>query len=94
MKSAGTNKKNPTAASRSPFFQKGGQPHFFTPHSPKTTFFSNRSAPVQTKLTVGKPNDKYEKEADTVADKVVQRLADPNPVIGIRCDLICGCFSI
>ena len=80
MKSAGTNKKNPTAASRSPFFQKGGQPHFFTPHSPKTTFFSNRSAPVQTKLTVGKPNDKYEKEADTVADKVVQRLADPNPV--------------
>lgn len=31
--------------------------------------------PVQAKLTVGAPGDLYEKEADAVADKVVQRLA-------------------
>ena len=35
-------------------------------------FFSNR-APVQTKLRVGKPNDKYEREADHVADRVVDK---------------------
>ncbi len=27
--------------------------------------------PVQTKLTIGKPNDKYEKEADSIADQVM-----------------------
>jgi hypothetical protein len=30
---------------------------------------------VQTKLTIGQPHDVYEKEADSVADKVVQRLS-------------------
>ena len=34
-----------------------------------------RSGVVQTKLTIGQPNDTYEKEADSVADKVVQRLS-------------------
>ncbi len=32
---------------------------------------------VQCKLTVGQPNDIYEKEADATADKIVQRLAQP-----------------
>jgi Domain of unknown function (DUF4157) len=52
--------------SESPFFDHAseqGEP-FFTP-----------SLGIQTKLTVGQPNDKYEQEADSVADKVVQRLA-------------------
>lgn len=61
-----------------PFFSKGGGQEFF--HS-KTTdqspFFSNNVTPrVQAKLTVGKPNDHYEKQADAMADKVVQRLSD------------------
>jgi len=37
-----------------------------------------RGAPaVQTKLMVGHPNDVYEKEADAVADRVVQRMSEP-----------------
>ena len=39
-------------------------------------FFQKSSLPfVQTKLTIGQPGDKYEQEADSVADQVVQRLA-------------------
>jgi pyrrolidone-carboxylate peptidase len=34
--------------------------------------------PIQAKLTVGQPNDKYEQEADAMADKVIQRWAMPN----------------
>lgn len=35
--------------------------------------------PVQTKLTVGQPNDPFEKEADSMADKVVQRMEITSP---------------
>lgn len=35
---------------------------------------------VQRKLTIGKPDDHYEKQADQVADKVVQRMSQPAPV--------------
>ncbi len=52
------------------FFNKaGGQ--FFVPKKGSTTS-------VFPKLTVNNPNDKYEQEADDVADKVVQRLAVPD----------------
>ena len=34
---------------------------------------------IQTKLTIGQPGDKYEQEADAMADQVVQRLAEPHP---------------
>ncbi|MGG6296321.1 DUF4157 domain-containing protein [Leptolyngbya sp. AN02str] len=34
-----------------------------------------RSLPIQPKLTIGAPNDKYEQEADQVAKQVVQRLS-------------------
>ena len=34
---------------------------------------------IQTKLTIGQPGDKYEQEADAMAEKVVQRLSDPAP---------------
>lgn len=34
------------------------------------------AAPVQARLTVGKPNDVYEKEADAMADRVVQRMKE------------------
>lgn len=38
------------------------------------------SAPIQAKLTIGEPNDKYEQEADQVAAEVVQRMDEPESV--------------
>ena len=35
--------------------------------------------PIQAKLTIGEPNDKYEQEADQVAAQVVQRINAPTP---------------
>ncbi|NES86246.1 MAG: hypothetical protein F6K10_35480, partial [Moorea sp. SIO2B7] len=36
-------------------------------------------SPIQTKLTIGKPGDKYEQEADRVASEVVNRINTPTP---------------
>jgi len=54
-----------------PFFNAAG-----SPQENRTPFFN--STRIQTKLTVGKPNDKYEQEADSVADTVVQKLSQPD----------------
>lgn len=54
--------------SEAPFFSKMN----------KTPFFNNKSTPVQTKLSIGQPGDKYEKEADTMADAVVNKSSKPN----------------
>ena len=85
MKSA-----EPKSAAISTIQKKSNTPFFDTEHASEQespffapqeasgtdTFFQPATRPViQTKLTVGQPNDKYEQEADTVADKVVQRLA-------------------
>ena len=35
--------------------------------------------PIQAKLTIGEPGDKYEEEADTVADRVVDQINTPQP---------------
>ena len=51
--------------SGTPFFSKESDRHFFG------------SSSVQAKLNIGQLNDPYEKEADSTADKVVQRLAEP-----------------
>src|SRR5688572_21908667 len=68
-----------------PFFGKGGDNFFSSESASRQNFFSNNSdnfpafaagKPVQAKLTIGKPNDHYEREADSMADKVVQRLAN------------------
>lgn len=34
--------------------------------------------PIQTKLSIGQPNDRYEQEADQVADQVVQNQSTPS----------------
>ncbi len=74
-----------------PFFEKDGGntvinndakgSHFFdtrpAANNKPQPFFSSRPL-VQTKLTIGQPGDKYEKEADSMADKVVQRLVENN----------------
>jgi len=36
-------------------------------------------APIQPKLTIGAPGDKYEQEADTIARKVVRQISAPTP---------------
>jgi hypothetical protein len=64
-------------ASRNPALQAKKKGGFFNKKGPGT-FFGPAAAPApffQTKLTVGEPNDVYEKEADATADKVVQRLS-------------------
>jgi len=62
MKTAETKIASPASQRQygKPFFGKGGNAFFETP--------------VQAKLVVGQPNDPYEKEADAMAGKVVQRL--------------------
>jgi hypothetical protein len=77
---------------QTPFFQAekagsaldNGHPSFFSPNGgngiQRKPFFS--SPRIQTKLTIGQPGDKYEQEADHMADQVVQRLAEPNRPVG------------
>ncbi|WP_062056997.1 eCIS core domain-containing protein [Aquimarina longa] len=70
-----TTAKNTIQKKRQPFFNKGGEGSFFSKSSEATTPFFTPT--VQPKLKVGKPNDKYEVEADAMADKVVQKLSQP-----------------
>lgn len=65
-----------TTRGTAPFFTKEGSDAFFTPAGQQD------SAPffVQPKLTVNQPNDKFEQEADAVADKVVQRMSEPSAI--------------
>ena len=66
MKSAETKISAKTTKNQTPFFQRKGAGPFFGSEKKGAPFF-------QAKLTVGQPNDVYEKEADAVAEKVVQR---------------------
>jgi hypothetical protein len=63
-----------SVTTETPFFQKGNGGNFFAKGDAQDSFFSAEAASlVQTKLTIGAPNDKYEKEADAMAEQVVQR---------------------
>ena len=53
-----------------PFFQKEGHSSFFS-----NTIVEEQPF-FQPKLTIGKPNDKYEREADAKADEVVRQLSN------------------
>ena len=69
----GNNKSSETNNSK-PFFnlsEKSGESSFFDQKNP-SPFFS-----VQPKLTIGQPNDKYEQEADAIADQVVKNENSP-----------------
>lgn len=67
--------QNLVQTKRQPFFNKEGQDGFFSKSSESSTSFFN-PVTIQPKLTIGQPNDKYEVEADAMADKVVQRLSN------------------
>ena len=66
---------NLVQAKRQPFFNKEGQDSFFFKSNETTTSFFSPTT-IQPKLTIGQPNDKYEVEADAMADKVVQKLSE------------------
>jgi len=63
-----------------PFFSKDQGVGFFEPNQIPTQFFFNSksSSGIQAKLEIGEPNDKFEVEADAVADRVIQKLATPD----------------
>jgi len=63
-------------------FQKESRNNFFGKSDQPKPFFNYH--PIQTKLTIGQPNDIYEKEADAMADKVVQRQSNHN-VVQTKC---------
>ena len=62
-----------TASQHVPFFAKAGEGGFFAPVQ------QTASPAVQFKLTVNKPGDKFEQEADKMADKVMRMPAAPAP---------------
>jgi uncharacterized protein DUF4157 len=72
MKSPHSKNSKPTNSNHSPFFQKESSNHLFENNS--KSFFNASS--IDTKLTVNQPGDPYEKEADAMAYKVVQRFND------------------
>ncbi|WP_367867724.1 DUF4157 domain-containing protein [Pedobacter sp. WC2423] len=77
MKASETKSVATSAKTDSPFFNKGTDTGLLNDNATETAFFDKQNDSsffVQAKLTVGQPNDKYEQEADTMADKVVQRL--------------------
>jgi hypothetical protein len=68
-----TIKKSSPARSQpaSQFFKRSNPTGFFSPtNDARSPFFGGFG--IQPKLTIGQPEDKYEKEADAVADNIVQ----------------------
>jgi|GEM_PF-6995617 outer membrane protein OmpA-like peptidoglycan-associated protein len=61
---------------QAPFFSKSYEPEA---SDSKTPFF-NKTNPIQAKLAIGQPGDVYEREADSVADAVVNH-SNQTPVI-------------
>ena len=49
-------------------------------------FSTNHKNSIQPKLAIGQPNNKYEQEANTVADQVMQMPASQMPNIQRKCD--------
>ena len=76
MKSAESKSAAVPTQKKAPFFSKDTKRNFFG-DSEQESFFPKDTATIQTQLAIGHPDDRYEKEADAVADKVVQRLAAP-----------------
>ncbi len=60
--STSTNATNQATAQERPFFEKAGGGQFFEP---------TKTANIQAKLTINQPGDRYEREADSMAEKVV-----------------------
>ena len=66
--------KNDETSQAPQFFDYGSIPVF--PKSKTSARLNSQALPIQAKLKIGQPNDKYEQEADRVADQVM-RMPDP-----------------
>lgn len=80
MKAVEPRAKANTIGKNSPSFSRRGEGYFFGGSMEQNTFFNYSKfddSSIQTKLTIGQPNDKYEQEADAMVDKVVQRQVKP-----------------
>ena len=73
-KSSTTTSATATQAVRQPFFVKAGAGGFFEP-VPRAGMSG-----IQFKMNVGQPGDKFEREADRMADKVMRMPASASPV--------------
>lgn len=80
MKAAEAKSVASPAKSSSSFFSKGADSSFFCDSATHADFFQRKSENssffVQPKLNVSEPNDRYEKEADATADRVVQKMEE------------------
>lgn len=66
----------PASKATTLFFNKGAEGALSSAETEQAFFVKKKeSSAIQAKLTIGQPNDRYEKEADSVADKVVQRMS-------------------
>ncbi|MDJ0773706.1 MAG: DUF4157 domain-containing protein [Mastigocoleus sp. MO_167.B18] len=69
-------RKNPSSPeTKRPFFDKDNT---------SRAFFRPSQTPIQTKLTIGKPGDAFEREADAVADRVVNQPTMNNVAPGVQ----------
>ena len=70
------NKPQSNLHSSKPFFNKnGGETFLSDSKETETSFFSPDF--IQSKLAIGQPQDKYEKEADQMSENVMQTLFEP-----------------
>ncbi|MBQ4818569.1 DUF4157 domain-containing protein [Aquimarina sp. MMG016] len=76
MKSAFSSRRNKLPHSNEG--KENRETPFFTKEGKKPFFNVANGGEVQTKLAVGQPGDKYEKEADSMADAVVNNSTKPN----------------
>ncbi|MEH2362942.1 eCIS core domain-containing protein [Nostoc sp.] len=63
------------------FEEQEAQPHSksaFSKDFSRVPISRNKPQPIQAKLTIGEPGDKYEQEADRVASQVVQQINTPS----------------
>ena len=74
MKSVSKKSSATPAKGTASFFAKKSEDGFFNEPTKQSSFFGHA---VQPKLTVGEPNDKFEKEADHTADRVLEQLHAP-----------------
>ncbi|MDJ0620579.1 MAG: DUF4157 domain-containing protein [Calothrix sp. MO_192.B10] len=57
---------------------------FFDKDNTSRAFFKPSKTPIQTKLTIGNPGDAFEREADAVADRVVNQPTMNNVAPGVQ----------
>jgi outer membrane protein OmpA-like peptidoglycan-associated protein len=77
MKTTGSKKNNNELSPATPFFNKGAENSFFSKDGGSdNTFFS--ATGIQASLTVGEPDDPFEKEADMISRQVVEGFESNN----------------